>query len=306
MSFLRNLVRRSAGLAPETPVRPPRGLPVFGSPAAEAATIESLDLERGPPAADVPAATTREARTGIPEPAERALPTVRTEARPEPPPEIVISESRTPEPRPAPGVEPPDPPKPVPVRAREESRGTVEPMRAEAPPREDRGPEPRARVEVRLPLTVPTSVEEDHRPEPEFSRPAVVEAPERASVAVVDQPVRMASPRAPEAGAEPPVPGAPEATAPADALRATTLAVPRERPTPRTARQPRPPERRRITGPPATPPAEPPVEIRIGRIEVRAPGAPEPPRPPTPPPRPVERGFGDLALARRGLERRWY
>lgn len=304
MSFLRNLVRRSAGLAPETPVRPPRGLPVFGPPAAEAATIESLDLERGPPAADAPAATTREARTGIPEPAERALPTVRTEARPERQAEIVILESRTPEPRPAAGVEPPAHPEPVPVPARKESRGTVEPMRAEAPPREDRAPEPRARVEVRSPLTVPASVEEDDRPEPEISRPAVLEAPEQASEAVVDQPVRPASPRAPEAGAEPPGPRAPEATPPADALRATTLAVPRERPTPRTAPQPRPAERPRITGPPATPPAEPPVEIRIGRIEVRAPGAPEPP--PAPPPRPVERGFGDLALARRGLERRWY
>jgi hypothetical protein len=43
--------------------------------------------------------------------------------------------------------------------------------------------------------------------------------------------------------------------------------------------------------------------VRIGRLEVRA---PRPPDPPPPASRRPERGFDDLALARRGLDRRWY
>jgi hypothetical protein len=53
------------------------------------------------------------------------------------------------------------------------------------------------------------------------------------------------------------------------------------------------------------PESEPPIEVHIGRVEVR------PPRPPEPPPQQAvtarpERGFEDFELARRGLDRRWY
>jgi hypothetical protein len=54
---------------------------------------------------------------------------------------------------------------------------------------------------------------------------------------------------------------------------------------------------------PAPEPAEPRIEVRIGRVELRA--AP----PATPPPSPAReerRGFEDYALARRYLRRRWY
>jgi hypothetical protein len=53
------------------------------------------------------------------------------------------------------------------------------------------------------------------------------------------------------------------------------------------------------------PDPEPTVEVRIGRIEVRPPRPPEPPPVPAEAPRPP-RGFDDLALARLGLDRRWY
>jgi hypothetical protein len=53
----------------------------------------------------------------------------------------------------------------------------------------------------------------------------------------------------------------------------------------------------------AAPAREPSIEVRIGRLEVRAPHPPETPPSALPVP---ERGFDDLALARRGLERRWY
>jgi hypothetical protein len=44
------------------------------------------------------------------------------------------------------------------------------------------------------------------------------------------------------------------------------------------------------------------IEVRIGRIELRA----APPPAPQPPPAPARRGFDDYALARRYLRQRWY
>jgi hypothetical protein len=51
--------------------------------------------------------------------------------------------------------------------------------------------------------------------------------------------------------------------------------------------------------------AEPPVEVHIGRVEVR-PHRPEPPPRQRPLAPRAARNFDDLALARRGLDRRWY
>jgi hypothetical protein len=48
---------------------------------------------------------------------------------------------------------------------------------------------------------------------------------------------------------------------------------------------------------------EPPVEVRIGRVEVRL---PSPPAEPRRRPRPRPRGFSGDSLARRYLDRRWY
>ncbi len=296
MSFLRNLVRRSAGLSAETPVRPPRGLPVFGPPATEAATIESLDSERGPPAAEPPAVTTREARTGIPEPAERA---VRAEPEVERPAGISMPDVPSGEPPLAARTEAPARVEP----AREDQPADAPPVRAEPAARVDRAPEPPARVEVPASPIVPPKVEDELRPVPETPRPAAVEGAARVAPAEADRPAPPPPPRPSERRQEPPVPRAPEAVRPTDVPRAATPGVPRERPAARPAPQPRPVERPRLEAPRAAPASEPPVEIRIGRVEVRAPRVPEPA--PAPPP-PAERGFGDLALARRGLERRWY
>jgi hypothetical protein len=54
---------------------------------------------------------------------------------------------------------------------------------------------------------------------------------------------------------------------------------------------------------PAAPADVPAIEVHIGRIDI----VPPPPPPPAGRPRRRERrGFGDLALARRHLDRRWY
>jgi hypothetical protein len=53
---------------------------------------------------------------------------------------------------------------------------------------------------------------------------------------------------------------------------------------------------------PAVPSKPPPIEVRIGRVELRA---PEPAAPPAPPAEP-RRGFDDQRLARSYLDRTWY
>jgi hypothetical protein len=70
---------------------------------------------------------------------------------------------------------------------------------------------------------------------------------------------------------------------------------------------PQPPPRREPVPPPEfrARESEPAIEVRIGRIEVRAPRPPEQPPPPAPAAAP-ERGFADFALSRRGLDRSWY
>ena len=70
---------------------------------------------------------------------------------------------------------------------------------------------------------------------------------------------------------------------------------------------PQPPPRREPVPPPEfrARESEPAIEVRIGRIEVRAPRPPEQPPPPAPAVAP-ERGFADFALSRRGLDRSWY
>jgi hypothetical protein len=172
--------------------------------------------------------------------------------------------------------------------------------------------------------------------------PVAAAAPEpRESAVVVEQPraergEASSSPPAPRAEPAPPAPAAdvagPPQELPATAAPPTPLrppdpslaaaAAPQPSPQPapppapsrparprnaeRTTLVPQPP--RRDPPPPAfrEPDPEPAIEVRIGRIEVRPPRAPEPPPPQQrPAPRP-ERGFDDFALARRGLDRRWY
>jgi hypothetical protein len=59
---------------------------------------------------------------------------------------------------------------------------------------------------------------------------------------------------------------------------------------------------RHLPSAPAEAPAEAPtIEVRIGSIEILP-----PPSPPAPRPRREPRGFGDVALTRRHLDRRWY
>ena len=195
----------------------------------------------------------------------------------------------------------------APPPVREERREVVVPVSTEAVAREDRAPEPPARTEAQAPpsQSVPQEAVDRPRPEPATVRPVAVEVVAKAEPpAEPDRPVspRPASHPPPEAREAPSVPQTHEAPRQADAPRPAALEVTRDPPPAPPVLQPRPVERPWIATPrAAAPSSEPPVEIRIGRIEVRAPRAPDPA--PAPPP---ERGFADLALARRGLERRWY
>ena len=303
MSFLRNLVRRSAGLAADAPLRPPRGLPVFGPSATEAAPTESLEAERGAPAAEPPATVVRETRIGTPEPAGPAEPATPSEPAAGRPAEPVIPVAHRVESIPATRIEPAAPAAPAVVR--EDRLEVVVSVPAEAVARADRVPEPPARAKARAPQIVSPEVDEGPRPEPVTARPVAVEVPVRAAPPAEPDPAVSTPPAVPrlaDAREVSPVPQAQELPRRADPPRPATLEAPRDPPAARPALQPRPAERPWIATPPAAPASEPPVEIRIGRVEVRAPRAPDP----APVRAPTEPGFPDLVLARRGLERRWY
>lgn len=67
-----------------------------------------------------------------------------------------------------------------------------------------------------------------------------------------------------------------------------------------------PPPRSPVPAEPSAVPSDPRIEVRIGRVEVRRPVAPEPPRRrnrAAAPSRPAARGFGELASARRYVDR---
>ncbi len=288
-SYLGNLARRGAGLAP---VMAPRAEVSPVIPLSDPAPFSEPDqggLETFPVSEKTPAPS------GSLEPATGAL----LPARPHPPvpsPEgegekrvSVEFEVRSPRQSHVP-LSPPV----VSVQR----HGGLSPIPEDSPPI----PAPREQeISPELPAASPV---QRVTPEPERSLPAAALAsvaptprpePPRVTVPVpLPESVPPAEPSATPKVENPSIPEPQALSAPQASL---ALSSPR---TPEPALPPRP--RAEPVAPEPPEPAEPRIEVRIGRVELRT--AP----PPAPPPAPSRerRGFEDHALARRYLRRKWY
>lgn len=305
--FVQGLVARSAGLAPAAP--PPRPAVRFPPP-VEAVPEPALDpLETGLPVAaqaharperavhvadPIAAVTTASplpgaAREVVPaqpptpdvhreEPAQSPEPVVVRPPAPAHPPTQSATVSVSPSSAAPPEAALPRPPAPVPAAQ------PLETSRAATPKPEGPAAEP-SQPRTASPSTPPPAV-------PDVPTPDVPTPHLHPTVAAQLQPLRELPP---VVAVTPPPRPEPEARP----VETPSLAAALDRPLP----VPRPSFRE----PPLLrePVAEQAIEVHIGRVEVRPPRPPAPDPQDLPAPRP-ESGFDEFALARRGLDRRWY
>jgi hypothetical protein len=303
--FLTRLVSRAAGLAPVA-VPAPQPSAAIDDLAGPTEEKEPAPVESA--AAPVPpAAAHQSAAPGTSIPAEP------TAGAPAPPPRaerIIVEREREPA-RAAPPKEEPRHDVEAPMTHTVDT--VVEPASAArpAPPSPGQSPGARRHEEPalpRAPLATPPRT---------GAQPTGAPPPQRSAVetrVVVERPTPTPERRT-EPESQPPMPaplvaasrkrrGEPHAPGPDPAKR-----EPPEPPVPAAVSvEPRSPA---VAPPPPTPPPrlerEPTIEVRIGRVEVRAPAPPAPPPVAAPAGPPVAtRGLADLALARRHLDRTWY
>jgi hypothetical protein len=303
--FVQALVARSAGLAPAAP--PPRPAVRFPPP-VEAVPEPALDtLQAGlPVAAQV---------LDRPEPPVRVADPITAVTVAPPPPEVareaVPAKPPTPDvhrEEPAPSPEPVVVRPPAPAHPPTQSATVPEPPPSAAPPEAatPRPPAPAAAAQPPL-ETSRAAMLKAEIPAPEPSRPRTA-SPSTPPPAVPDVPTPPHLHHPTVAARLQPLLELPPVVAVTPPPRPEPEARPVETPSPAAMLdRPLPVPRPSFRQPPLLrePAAEPAIEVHIGRVEVR------PARPPAPDPqdRPaprLESGFDEFALARRGLDRRWY
>jgi hypothetical protein len=197
--------------------------------------------------------------------------------------------------------------------------GPVFPPATAAPPQELPAEETAMRDPGRADVSaLPAAAPPPGRPSPPAAPPGAETMPVPAGRALLGAPVPPEPPRRPALDVPPadmpagrdPAPAAPPATAPAPAARAARASlnpVPERRVPALVGPRPDPPA---PAGDGAAAPAlerSPRIEVRIGRVEVRAPHPPEaaPERVAVAGAQPPAAPFADLAAARRYVDRRW-
>ena len=324
MSFLADLARRGAGLAPQPAPRRPVDDGFAAEAGGVAAALPVAESAGIPGVGETPLAA-----LAAP-PALPVLPVRAGEERREPSPPGPLSRPPSPPPRergdaPAAAALPRVPLRPV-------SPPAVLPAAPLPPPAQDGGPAaapPRAAEALVVPRAVPAEGKPvmEVRPAMEGSAPTVelrpaapaVAAPVSAAVVPALAVPRSREAAAPEgreeAGRMPALPGPPpsfllEASGSVGEERVVAGPAVSGVPAPRlrealTVASASAPAVRAEPAEPTAPvePAAPRIEVRIGRIELRA--APPPPTPNPAPPR-GRPDFAEYAQARRGIGRGWY
>jgi hypothetical protein len=266
--YLTNLARRGAGLAPEMAPRAEVSPVISLSDRAPFSDSDQGGLETFPVS---PVSEKASAPSGSLEPAMGAV----LPARPHPP--ALSAEEREEKGRPA----------EFEVRPREHFPENLH-QSTPAPREQESSPE------------LPISPRVTQRVTPEPERPFLAAAPVPAPPAPRPEPSQVTVPvLLPESVPSTETLSPPKAENPALPIPQAALALPSPR-NPEPALPPRPRAEPVATEPPE--PAEPRIEVRIGRVELRA--APPPAQPPAP--SRERRGFEDHALARRYLRRKWY